>query len=131
MEGIRDHCLFGGVVGSLLSILRLKVDKRTGFPVAIFLGSYLEVLATFIFNGGFAYLASPLVCDLLLPWGAIDKGQNACVALSGAIALASPWLFKTGFPILSLKAEGALRSLHPKMILERLTRLWDDKGSNK
>lgn len=131
MDEVRDHCLFGGVLGSLLSILRLKIDKRTGFPVAIFLGSYLEVLATLIFNGGFAYLASPLVCDLLLPWGGISKDQNACVALAGAIALAAPWLFKSVFPILSVKAEGVLRSLHPKTILERLTRLWDDKGSNK
>lgn len=131
MDDIRDHCLFGGAIGSLISILRLRIDKKTGLPVAIFLGSYLEVLATFLFNGAFAYLASPLVCDLLLPWGTVPKGQNACVALAGAIALASPWLFKTGFPILGTKTEGALRSLHPKMILERLTRLWDDKGPNK
>ena len=131
MDEIRDHCLFGGVIGSIVSILRLKVDKRSGLPVAIFLGSSLEVMSTLFFNAAFSYLVSPLVCDLLLPWGDIAKGQNACVALSGAIALSCPWLFKTGFPILSIKAEGVLRSLHPKLILERLTRLWDDKGASK
>lgn len=126
MEDIRDHCLFGGVIGSLLSILRLKIDKRTGLPVAIFLGSYLEVLATFLFNGLFSICASPVVCDLLLPWGPVVKGQNACIAVAGAIALASPWLFKTGFPILATKLESFLKALQPKIILEKVLRFWDD-----
>lgn len=126
MDGIRDHCLLGGALGSLLSILRFRTDRH-GVLIAVFLGSHTEVLATFIVNGVFAFAFSPLVCDMLLPWADIPKSQNACVALSSAIALGCPWLMKSAFPILGEKAEGFLKSLRPKMILERLLRLWDNK----
>lgn len=126
MDEIRDHCLFGGALGSMLSILRFRADKQ-GLLIAVFLGSYSEVLATFFFNGAFAFAFSPLVCDVLLPRLGLSKTQNACVALSCAIALTCPWLVKSGFPILGEKAEGFLKSLRPKIILERLLRLWDNK----
>lgn len=130
VDEIREHCLCGASLGSLLSILRIKIDKR-GLIVAVFLGSSLEVLSTFGFNLIFAMIFSPLACDLLFPRIGLEKNQNSCVALAGAIALASPWLVRNGFPILAEKVEKVLKSLNPKTILERLIRLWDDSKGSK
>lgn len=127
MDAIRDHCMLGGALGSLLSILRFRIDSK-GVMNAAFLGSYGQILATFGFNGVFAFLFSPLACDVLLPVLALPRNQSACVALSGAIAWACPWLVLRIFPTIGKKLEGALKSLHPKTILERLLRLWDQKG---
>jgi hypothetical protein len=131
MDELRDHCLAGAAVGSLASILRFKPNK-SGLLIAVFLGSYVEVLATFLFNGAVAYLFGPAACEMLLPLCGVEKTQNACIALGGAIALACPWIFKNLLPLLSLKLETFVRALNPKLILERLLRLWgDDKRGSK
>lgn len=123
LDEIRDHCLFGAAMGSLIAILHLKVDKKTGLPIAFFQARYSVVLATFVFNGAFAFLASPVLCDVLLPWHGIEKTQNACVAMSGAIAIGCPWLFRSFFPIAGEKATQILRALQPTTIIETLAAL--------
>jgi hypothetical protein len=131
MDGIRDHCLFGGALGSLLSILRFSIDRKTGIISAAFLGTHGQILATFGFNSIFAFLFSPTACELLLPKIDIDINQNSIVALSGAIAWAAPWIVKKIVPTIGKKIEAGLIALHPKSFLERLLRLWEDRKGDK
>jgi len=128
MDEVSDFCAFGAAAGSFASLMRFRVNQD-GQVVAAFLGSPVEVIATFAFNWLVALIFSPVVCEIICDNFKLPLKFRVCLAVSGTIGMATPWLFKSVLPIIGAKIEAACKLLNPRSIIARILQLKpDDTG---
>ncbi len=107
-ERLRWYCILGSIAGSLAYINLAKLYATDGVAATIF-GNFL-----------LGFIFGPLACETLCPLMTIRISFSSCVAISGGIGLAAPWLYSTFLPAIGKKILAAVKGMSFKAAILRL-----------